>query len=105
MPARDRKAVSADRAVDLMTLPAEQAKDFLTSRLESNAKEGVLRLAKVPCVIIRPEAIVNIQKQLEGTIGGSSKGVVYLSGERGAWTGMNLFASIESSESTVPLAN
>jgi predicted hydrocarbon binding protein len=105
MPTRDRKAVSVNRTVDLITLPPEQAKDFLASRLESNTKEGVLLLSNVPCVIIRPEAIVNIQKQLEGTIGGSSKGILYLSGERSARSGMNLFESIVSTEAPMTLAN
>ncbi len=105
MPARDRKAVSAGRAIDLISLPPERAKDFLAANLESNTKEGVLRLSNVPCVIIRPEAIVNIQKQLEGTIGGSSKGILYLSGERSARSGLNLFESIVSTEAPMTLAN
>jgi predicted hydrocarbon binding protein len=105
MPARDRKAAAADRAVDLITLPPEAAKDFLAARLESDTKEGVLRLSNVPCVIIRPEAIVNIQKQLEGTIGGSSKGILYLSGERSARSGMIPFESFLSTAGPLTLAN
>lgn len=105
MPTRDRKAVSVDRAVDLITLPPERAKDFLAASLESDTKEGVLRLSNVPVVIIRPEAMVNIQKQLEGTIGGSSKGILYLSGERSAQSGMNPFESILSTEAPLTLAN
>jgi predicted hydrocarbon binding protein len=105
MPARDRKAVSVDRAVDLITLSPERAKDFLAASLESNPKEGVLSLSNVPCVIIRPEALVSIQKQLEGTIGGSSKGVLYLSGERSAQSGMNPLESVVSTKAPLTLAN
>ena len=105
MPARDQKAVSAGRAVDLIALSPDRAKDFLAASLESNTKEGVLRLSNVPCVIIRPEAIVNIQKQLEATIGGSSKGILYLSGERSASSGLNLFESLVSTEAPMTLAN
>jgi predicted hydrocarbon binding protein len=104
MPARDRKAVSVDQTVDLITLPPQQAKDFLASHLESNPKEGVLRFSHVPCVIMRPEAMVNIQKQLEGTIGGSSKGILYLSGERSSRSGMNLLEPIPT-QAPLTLAN
>ena len=41
---------------------------------------------------VRPEAIVSIQKQLEVTIGGSSKGILYLSGEKSACDGMSPLA-------------
>jgi predicted hydrocarbon binding protein len=65
----------------------------------------VLRFAKVPSVIVRPEAIVNIQRQLEQTIGGSSKGILYLAGDRSAREGMNPFESIVSTRAPLTLAN
>ena len=74
MPARDRKASTIDLAADLSTLTPERATEFLAASLEADTRSGVLRLSRVPSVIVRPEAIVNIQRQLEQTIGGSSKG-------------------------------
>src|SRR5438132_10234512 len=89
MPARDRKASTINLAEDLSALSPERAKEFLAAALEPDTRSGVLRFSKVPSVIVRPEAIVNIQRQLEQTIGGSSKGVLYLSGERSARGGMD----------------
>src|SRR5207247_40361 len=66
---------------------------------------GVLRLSNVPSLIVRPEAIVNIQRQLELTIGGSSKGILYLSGERSAQEGMNPLESVLSTRAPLTLAN
>jgi len=80
MPARDRKASTINLAEDLSALSPERAKEFLVAALEPDTRSGVLRFSKVPSVIVRPEAIVNIQRQLEQTIGGSSKGILYLSG-------------------------
>src|SRR5437763_17204956 len=82
MPARDRKASTIDLAEDLSVLSPERAKEFLVAALEPDTRSGVLRFSKVPSDIVRPEAIVNIQPQLEHTIGGASKGLLYPSGER-----------------------
>src|SRR5213592_4453122 len=105
MPARDRKASTIDLAEDLSVLSPERAKEFLVAALEPDTRSGVLRFSKVPSVIVRPEAIVNIQRQLEQTIGGSSKGILYLSGERSARDGMNPFESIVSTRAPLTLAN
>jgi len=104
MPARDRKASTIDLAADLSTLTPERATEFLAASLEADTRSGV-RLSRVPSVIVRPEAIVNIQRQLEQTIGGSSKGILYLSGERSARDGMNPFESIVSTRPPLTLAN
>src|SRR5256885_6129402 len=96
MPARDRKASTINLAEDLSALSPERAKEFLVAALEPDTRSGVLRFSKVPSVIVRPEAIVNIQRQLEQTIGGSSKGILYLSRGRHAPGGMNPFESILS---------
>src|SRR2546430_16493455 len=74
MPARDRKASTINLAEDLSALSPERAKEFLVAALEPDTRSGVLRFSKVPSVIVRPEAIVNIQRQLEQTIGGAPKG-------------------------------
>ncbi len=105
MPARDRRASTIDLTADLSDLSPQGAREFLAAALEANAKTGVLRLSNVPSLIVRPEAIVNIQRQLELTIGGSSKGILYLSGERSAQEGMNPFDSILSTRAPLTLAN
>jgi predicted hydrocarbon binding protein len=105
MPARDRKASTIDLAEDLSTLTPQRATEFLAAALEADTHSGVLRFSNVPSVIVRPEAIVNIQRQLEQTIGGSSKGILYLSGERSARDGMNPFESIVSTRAPLTLAN
>src|SRR5712691_2645660 len=105
MPARDRKASTIDLAADLSTLTPEGATEFLAAAMEADTRSGVLRFEKVPSVIVRPESIFNIQRQLEQTIGGSSKGILYLSGERSARDGMNPFESIVSARVPLTLAN
>src|SRR2546429_5337060 len=102
MPARDRKASTIDLAADLSTLTPERATEFLAASLEADTRSGVLRLSRVPSVIVRPEAIVNIQRQLEQTIGGSSKRILFSSGGRRARDGMNPFPSIASTRSPPP---
>src|SRR2546423_505147 len=105
MPARDRKASTINLAEDLSALSPERAKEFLVAALEPDTRSGVLRFSKVPSVIVRPEAIVNIQRQLEQTIGGSSKGILYLSGERSARDGVNPFESIVSTRAPLTLVH
>ena len=105
MPARDRRASTIDLTADLSDLSPQGAREFLAAALEANAKTGVLRLSNVPSLIVRPEAIVNIQRQLELTIGGSSKGILYLSGERSAQEGMNPLESVLSRRAPLTLAN
>src|SRR5256886_9092460 len=105
MPARDRKASTIDLAADLSTLTPERATEFLAASLEADTRSGVLRLSRVPSVIVRPEAIVNIQRQLEQTIGGFSKGILYLSGGGRARDGVNPFGSLGSAPPPPTLAN
>lgn len=89
-----RKASSIDAKTDLSALTPEAARTLLASVLEADPEAGTLRLANRECVIIRPEAIVNIQRQLEATIGGSSKGILYLAGERSARGGVTPLESL-----------
>jgi predicted hydrocarbon binding protein len=105
MTARYRKASTIDMAPDLAGLSPERARKFLAEVLEADTEAGVLRLSNVPSVIVRPEAIVNIQKQLEVTIGGSSKGILYLAGERSAHDGMNPLDSLVTTKAPLTLAN
>lgn len=88
MPARDRKGSSNLAQADLSAVGPEEARELLAAALVVDPRSGVLRLSGQPAVIIRPEALVNIQRQLEQTIGGSSKGIMYLAGERSAEEGV-----------------
>ena len=105
MPARGRKASTIHPATDLSSLSPQQAGEFLAAVLDADTNSGVLRLSNVPCVIVRPEAIMNIQRQLEVTIGGSAKGILYLSGERSAREGMNPLEAFVATSAPLTLAN
>src|SRR2546423_11217451 len=105
MPARDRKASTINLAEDLSALSPERAKEFLVAALEPDTRSGVLRFSKVPSVIVRPEAIVNIQRQLEQTIGGASQGILYLSRGTRAPGGGNPFESNAANRAPPPLAH
>lgn len=105
MPQSDLTKSKGDARTALASLSPDRAGTFLADSLTGDARNGVLRLLDVPCVILRPEAIVNIQRQLESTIGGSSKGILYLSGERSARTGMNPIDALVTTEGPLTLAN
>jgi predicted hydrocarbon binding protein len=105
MPARDRRSPTSNLPKSLSALPPEEAAKFLLSNLSTDTESGVLLLSNVPCVIVRPETITSIQKQLEETIGGSAKGVLYLAGERSARDGMSPFASQIPKGPPLSLAN
>src|SRR5207247_9310527 len=101
----DRRASTIDLTADLSVLSPQGARQVVAAALEANAKTCVPRLSNVPSLIVRPEAIVSIQRQLELTIGGSSKGILYLSGERSAQEGMNPLESVLSTRAPLTLAN
>ena len=88
MPSSERKASSLIAPADLSLIDADEARDLLAAALVPDPKSGILRLSGQPAVIIRPDVIVNIQRQLEQTIGGSAKGVLYLAGERSSKEGV-----------------
>jgi predicted hydrocarbon binding protein len=83
----------------------EMADETLASSLRADAESGVLLLSNVPCVIVRPEAITGIQKQLEATIGGSAKGILYLAGERSARDGISPLTPAVPKGGPLSLAN
>ncbi len=64
---------------------------FLASNIEADPAAGWFRLSGQRLLILRPEALVDLQKQLEGTVGLSSKGFLYLAGEKSATEGHALF--------------
>jgi uncharacterized protein len=105
MPTRDRRVPPTNLPKSRSALPPEKAAEFLAGVLSADAESGVLLLSNVPCVIVRPEAITSIQKQLEATIGGSAKGILYLAGERTAREGMSPLASQIPRAPPLTLAN
>ena len=71
--------------------------EFLFSNVDVDPQGGAFRVSDQRLLILRPEALVDLQKHLEGTIGLSSKGFLYLAGERSAREGHDLFASLAPS--------
>jgi len=96
MPARDRKASTINPQMDLAEMDPQEARELLSAALNPDPKSGILRLADQPCLILRPEVIVSIQKQLEQTVGGSAKGILYLAGERSSETGLKFLGALTS---------
>lgn len=96
MPPQDRKASTLDVRTDLANAGPDEARALLAAALAPDLASGVLRVSGEAAVIVRPEVIVNIQKQLEQTIGGSAKGIMYLSGERSSGAGLNPLGSLRS---------
>ncbi len=79
------------------TAGADALGRFLLSRVEADPEGGTLRMFRQRLLIVRPEALVDLQKHLEETIGLSSKGFLYLAGEKSAREGHDLFASLAPS--------
>ncbi len=102
MPARDRKASTINPQMDLAGIGPEEARELLAAALHPDPKSGILRLSDQPCLILRPEVIVSIHKQLEQTLGGSAKGILYLAGERSSDAGLKFLGALTSGVS-VPL--
>ena len=94
MPARDRKASTISPQMDLAEIGPEEARELLAAALHPDPKSGILRLSDQPCLILRPEVIVSIQKQLEQTVGGSAKGILYLAGERSSDAGLKFLGAL-----------
>lgn len=99
MPRTDRKAATIDMQADLSNFDSAEARDFLVRVLAPDPKGGVLRLFDQPYVLMRPEILTNIQKQLEQTIGGSAKGILYLAGERSSNEGLDPLVSLTEAAS------
>ena len=94
MPARDRKASTISPPMELAELNTQEARDLLAAALTPDLKSGILLLSDQPCLILRAEVIVSIQKQLEQTVGGSAKGILYLSGERSSDAGLKFLEAL-----------
>ncbi len=75
---------------DLEAFEPNEARDFVAKYLEPDPRTGRLTLFDHRYVLARPETLVNIQKQLEQTVGQSTKGFLYLAGEKSAQEGLHL---------------
>ena len=94
MAFRDRKVSAIPPEMHDGALGPAEARELLLAGLVPDPKSGILRLSGQPCLLVRPEIIVSIQKQLEQTIGGSAKGIVYLAGERSAEAGLAFYGAL-----------
>ncbi len=94
MPARNRKASTINPQMDLAELDPQEAGELLAAALHPDPKSGILRLSDQACLILRAEVIVSIQRQLEQTVGGSAKGILYLAGERSSDTGLKFLGAL-----------
>lgn len=75
---------------DLSALSPEEVRDLYLRFMDIDPEGGVLRLLGHRYSFMRPEVLVSIQKQLEQTVGASTKGFLYLAGERNAEPGLGL---------------
>lgn len=82
---------------DPETFGKEDLWEFLFANVDADPRGGAFRVLQQRLLIIRPEALVALQKHLEDTIGLSSKGFLYLAGEKSAREGHDLFASLAAS--------
>ena len=62
--------------------PDASVREIVARNLRFDLQRGRVELLGARILLIPPEFIVQIQKQLEATIGASAKGVLYLAGER-----------------------
>ena len=66
----------------LLGLRPEEVTNYLLSEMDADAASGRLTIFGSRVFMARPELFINVQKQLERTVGQSAKGIVYLAGER-----------------------
>lgn len=99
MPPNSKKPMALP---DPETSGQEDVRRFLLANVEADPRGGALRVLEQRLLIVRPEALVDLQKHLEDTIGLSSKGFLYLAGEKSAREGHDLFASLAASRADDP---
>ncbi len=75
---------------NLAALEKDEARELLATFMDSDPQAGRLVVFDHRYVLTRPETLVNIQKQLEQTVGQSTKGFLYLAGEKSAKDGLHL---------------
>ncbi len=94
MPSATPKTPTIRQEVDLSSLDEQSAHDLLARLISVDPKNGILRLLDTRFTVLRPVVLVNIQKQLEQTIGASTKGFLYLAGEKSAESGFDAPAAL-----------
>lgn len=65
----------------LLGLRPEEVTNTILSEFDADPGSGRLTLFGSRVFLVRPELFINLQKQLERTVGPSAKGIVYLAGE------------------------
>ena len=94
MPAKETAGSPFPKDLDLSAVPPEALRDLVLSSLELDVSSGVLRLLGHRYGFFRPIVLVNIQKQLEQTVGASTKGFLYLAGEKTAEGGLGMTGEV-----------
>jgi len=89
MPPDDKKA---GPAFEPDAADKEPAWRLGLANVDVDLPSGSFRVRDHRLLVLRPEALVDLQKHLEDTIGLSSKGFLYLAGEKSARQGHDLFA-------------
>lgn len=89
MPKHLREDSSIGSERDLASLGADEARELLVQSLRLNPSGGQLEWYGSRYVLMRPEVLVNLQKQMEQTVGASTKGILYLAGERSGRDGIH----------------
>ncbi len=101
MPSAKAKTPTIRKEPDLSSLDERSAHDLLTRLISVDPENGVLRLVDTRFTVFRPIVLVNIQKQLEQTIGASTKGFLYLAGEKSAESGLDVPAALAGKRKAV----
>ena len=89
MPDAKPKPPPIRKDIDLASLDRDRARDVLAGFLTVDLRAGVVQVLGVRYMLCRPQILVNIQKQLEQTVGPSTKGFLYLAGEKSAEEGLD----------------
>ncbi|MFA5895422.1 MAG: 4-vinyl reductase [Thermoplasmata archaeon] len=66
----------------MAAIPDDEAKAIIEEYSHLGPQSGTLQVFGNRFLLLRPETLVVIQKQLEETVGASTKGIIYLAGER-----------------------
>jgi hypothetical protein len=74
-----------------------EARALVATAFEVESRTGVLTLSGERYVLARPDLVVGIQKQLEQTVGASTKGFLYLAGEKSADARLDLVRALGGS--------
>lgn len=66
----------------LLGLRPEEVTNYILSEFDADPGSGKITIFGARVFLVRPELFINLQKQLEQTMGQSAKGIVYRAGER-----------------------